>query len=141
MSFGIYDFQRFCGDCPLSGQIAGWRTRFFRPILDEDRHINISRTTDAVVARVEGTLIYAVPTWQRAAAAQGLIGTIANSRPVIRFSRDRRDLSIKRLLALDARRASVGPSKRGRKRRWLAAARRTYSWQSSGLKPIWRNCE
>jgi len=90
-------------------------------ILDEDRHITISRTTDAVVARVEGTLIYASDV-QRAAAAQGLIGTdseLEASDPVFRVTVE--DLIDQRLLALDARRAGVAQQEEAQRR--LAAAR------------------
>lgn len=90
-------------------------------ILDEDRPITISRTTDAVVARVEGTLIYASDV-QRAAAAQGLIGAdsaLEVSDPVFRVTVE--DLIDQRLLALDARRAGVAQQEEAQRR--LASAR------------------
>lgn len=90
-------------------------------IPDEDRPVIISRMTDPVVARVEGTLIYASDV-QRAAAAQGLIGAdseVEVSDPVFRVTVE--ELIDQRLLALDARRAGVAQQEEAQRR--LAAAR------------------
>lgn len=90
-------------------------------IPDEDRPVIISRMTDPVVARVEGTLIYASDV-QRAAAAQGLIGAdseVEVSDPVFRVTVE--ELIDQRLLALDARRTGVAQQEEAQRR--LAAAR------------------
>ena len=88
---------------------------------DMDEPVAIWRATDPVVARVEGTLIYASDV-QRAAAAQGLIGaetTLPVTDTVFRVTVE--ELIDQRLLALDAKRVGVAQQEEAQRR--LAAAR------------------
>lgn len=86
-----------------------------------DAPINVNRTADPIVARVDNTPIYQSDV-QRAAQAQGLIGAeveLSTSDPIFRVTVD--ELIDQRLLSLDA--ISTGLAKNPEAKRRLLAAR------------------